>query len=147
MELLSAILSEKNEALTAQGRAKWLSRLLHWFQRARSADEKKLNWEKVYTTRLKFLILQLRSNPEWRVSFEAHLRHVIVDLITSNQLSSAGLPDETSFFQDFFNRLQDKILPKGIVTSDLKSILSDTFDSENEIIRFHIIELCKLVSY
>ncbi len=105
MELLSAILSEKNEALTSQGRAQWLSRLLHWFQRPRSTDEKELNWEKVYTTRLKFLTLQLRSNPEWRIIFESYLKHVLIDLIKSNQLSSAGLPDETSFFQDFFNRL------------------------------------------
>lgn len=140
MELLSAILSEKSENLTQQGRAKWLSRLLHWFQRSRSQDEKELNWEKVYTTRLKFLILQLRSNPAWRQSVEDNLRQVFIELITSHQLSSAGLPDETSFFQDFLNRLQDKILPTGIVGTDLGSILNNIFDAENEIVMIDAVD-------
>lgn len=140
MELLSAILSEKSENLNQQGRAKWLSRLLHWFQRARSADEKELNWEKVYTTRLKFLTLQLKSNPDWRLSVEENLRLVVIDLIKSHQLSSAGLPDETSFFQDLINRLQEKILPKGVLHSDLDSILTNIFNSENEIVMIDAID-------
>lgn len=83
MELLSAILSEKSESLGQQGRAKWLSRLLFWFQRSRSSDEKEIRWERIYTTRLKFLTLQLKGNPEWRNNIESNLRQVIVDLITS----------------------------------------------------------------
>tara|TARA_B110001454_G_scaffold219179_1_gene250828 strand:+ start:117478 stop:119427 length:1950 start_codon:yes stop_codon:yes gene_type:complete len=133
LELLSAILSEKSD-LGPQGRAKWLSRLLFWFQRSRSSDEKEINWEKIYTTRLKFIIVQLRANPEWRDNVESNLRHVLIDLLTSHQLSSAGLPDETSFFQDFFHRVQDKILPDGLFQNDLASILKHTFDSENEIV-------------
>jgi site-specific recombinase len=134
VELLSAILSEKSENLNQQDRAKWLSRLLHWFQRSRSSDEKEINWEKIYTTRLKFIILQLRGNPEWRKNVENNFRQVLIDLITSHQLSTAGLPDETSFFQDLFHRLQDKILPEGVFRNDLGSILKHNFDRENEIV-------------
>lgn len=140
MELLSAILSEKSENLGQQGRAKWLSRLLYWFQRSRSSAEKEINWEKIYTTRLKFIIVQLRANPEWRDNVEANLRQVIIDLLTSHQLSSAGLPDDTSFFQDFFHRVQDKILPDGLFQNDLASILKHTFDSDNEIVMIDAID-------
>jgi len=139
LELLSAILSEKSD-LGPQGRAKWLSRLLYWFQRSRSSDEKEINWEKIYTTRLKFIIVQLKANPEWRDSVESNLRQVIVDLLTSHQLSSAGLPDEASFFQDFFNRLQNKMLPDGLFQNDLASILKNTFDSDNEIVMIDAID-------
>jgi len=140
LELLSAILSEKSENLGQQGRAKWLSRLLYWFQRSRSSDEKEIHWERIYTTRLKFLTLQLKGNPEWRNNVESNLRQVIVDLITSHQLSSAGLPDESSFFQDFFHRVQDKILPDGLFQNDLASILKNTFDSESEIVMIDAID-------
>lgn len=134
MELLSAILSEKSENLSQQQRAKWLSRLLFWFQRARSTDEKEIKWDKIYTLRLKFLVLQLRGNPEWRHNIEENLRQVLVDLMTSHQLSSAGLPEETSFFHDFFSRVQSKILPEAVFQNDLGSILKNTFDNESEIV-------------
>lgn len=140
MELLSAIISEKSTTLTQQERAKWLSRLLHWFQRPRNAEEKEVHRERIYTTRLKFLILQLRANPEWRQSFEENMRRIFVDLIASHQLSSAGLPDETSFFQDFINRVQDRILPESVLHSDLTSILKSIFDSDNEILMIDAID-------
>lgn len=140
MELLSAILSEKNEGMSQQNRSKWLSRLLHWFQRPRSSDEKELNWERVYTTRLKFLILQIKSNPEWRLNVEQNLRSVIIDLVKLHQLSLAGLPNETGFFQDLVSRIQNKILPDEVITTDLGLILNDIFNSEDEIVMIDAID-------
>lgn len=136
MDILSSVLSQKisihHDKQSEFDRVFWFAQVMKWIQRPRSADEKNAKRETVYTVRLKYLLLLLNKNPEWKENFVASVKLLLVQISSATQLTSAGLPDTASFVQEFLYRLQEKILPKPQLTEDLATLIYEVFPHEEE---------------
>ena len=75
--------------------------VMQWMQRPRSADEKNSKKETVYTVRLKYLLLVLDKNPEWKNNFIETLSSLLLKISTVSQFATVGLSSSSSFVQDF----------------------------------------------
>ena len=73
VDILSSILSQKvSQASDKQSefeRVHWFTQVMKWIQRPHSTEEKSEKRETIYTVRLKYLLLQLKNNPEWKKNF------------------------------------------------------------------------------
>ena len=131
MDILSSILSEKISEIDSKQtdfeRVFWFTQIMKWVQRPRNSEEKKSKKETVYTVRLKYLLLMLDKNPEWKIHFTQNVTLLLLKISSAAQLTSAGLPDAASFIQDFFHRLQEKIIPKSPLSEDLETLIYEIF--------------------
>lgn len=132
MELLSSILSEDPSKLSEEQQILWFARLLKWLQRPRSKDEKEERWETIYSTRLKFLLMQIHKSEEWQSNFITLFNLVMIHLSKPFQMVLTGMPSETSFLQDFVKRLQEKILPNTPLENDLGTLIREIFNDPHE---------------
>lgn len=132
MELLSSILSEDPKKLSKEQQILWFARLLRWFQRPRSRDEKSERWETIYSLRLKFLLVQLDKSDDWKHNFIQIFNSVLIELSEPFQLMGSGMPTENGFLQDFINRLQEKLLPNTPLENDVETLITDIFDDQDE---------------
>lgn len=105
---------------------------MKWLQRPRSADEKKSKKETVYSVRIKYLLLILEKNPEWKNNFIETISSVLFKISSVAQFSNVGISNSASFVQDFIHRLQEKILPKPPLSEDLATLVYEIFPSEEE---------------
>lgn len=132
MDLISSILAEKVSDQSPSEKVIWFVRLLKWIQGPKSKDEKLQQWDKVYTTRIKYILYQLQNNPQWADQFSRTMSSVILELAHPYQLVFSGMSKETSFVQDLFYRIQERLLPQTPIADDIGSILLEVFSSEDE---------------
>lgn len=136
MDILSSILSQKvSQAADKQSdfeRVYWFTHVMKWIQRPHSSEEKAEKRETVYTVRLKYLLQQLKNNPEWKLNFVQTLSLLLMKISSPSQLTKAGLPEAASFVQEFIHRLQEKILPKPQLSEDLSTLIHEIFPNEEE---------------
>lgn len=104
---------------------------MKWVQRPRSADEKDTKRETVYTVRLKYILVLLSKNPEWKTNFIETLSVLLMKISSPMQFSKMGFSSQ-GFMQEFIHRLQEKILPKNPLTDDLETLMDEIFPDEDE---------------
>ena len=132
MDILSTILSRDTAKKTDFNKVLWLMSVMKWIQRPRSDAEKSSKKETVYTVRIKYLLLLLDRNPEWKVNFVRTISSLLNNISSVAQFSNVGLSTSTSFVQDFVFRLQEKILPKPPLSEDLSTLIHEIFPMEDE---------------
>ena len=74
MDILSSQLSQNSAKKSDFEKVLWLVQLMKWVQRPRSGEEKNTKVETVYTVRLKYLLLMLHKNPDWKDLYEEIIR-------------------------------------------------------------------------
>lgn len=145
MDILSSILSQKlSQAVDKQSdfeRVYWFTQVMKWIQRPHSSEEKAQKRETVYTVRLKYLLLQLKNNPEWKINFVQSVSLLLMKVSSPSQLTKAGLPEASSFVQEFIHRLQEKILPKPQLSEDLSTLIYEIFPHEEESLYIDFIDV------
>lgn len=136
LDILSSILSQKisqvNDKQSDFERVYWFAHVMKWIQRPHSTEEKSEKRETIYTVRLKYLLLQLKNNPEWKINFVSSVSLLLMKVSSPSQLTKAGLPEASSFVQEFIHRLQEKILPKPQLSEDLSTLIYEIFPYEEE---------------
>ncbi len=137
---MSQKISQKNDRESDFDRIFWFVEIMKWIQRPHSDAEKGAKKETVYTVRLKYLLQQLSKNPEWKSHFISNITLLLSKISSPSQLSSAGLPETTSFIQEFVNRLQEKILPQSPLSEDLSTLIYEIFPTEDESLYIDFIE-------
>ncbi len=145
MDILSTLLSQKisiqQDKQNDFERVFWFVKLMKWMQRPRSAEEKNTKDETVYTIRLKYLLMVLNNNPDLKENFMTHVRLLLLKISSPGQLTQAGLPESSSFIQDFINRLQEKIIPQKQLSEDLSTLIYEVFPDENESLYLDFIDV------
>ncbi len=145
MDILSSLLSQKvSIAADRQSefeRVFWFSQVMKWIQRPHSSEEKNAKRETVYTVRLKYLLLLLNKNPEWKINFTSAVTMLLAKISSPAQLTRAGLPETLSFIQEFIHRLQEKILPKPNLSEDLSTLIYEIFPDEDESLYIDFIDV------
>lgn len=122
----------------------WFARLLKWFQRPRSKDEKQEKADTIYSSRLKFLLQQLRKGDGWQQNFIENFGGVLVQLTNPFQLVTTGMPSETGFLQDCVQRIQEKLLPNTPLENDVSTLIAEVFDDEDESLLIDAIDLATI---
>ncbi|MBC7457256.1 MAG: hypothetical protein H7235_03190 [Bdellovibrionaceae bacterium] len=144
MDILSTLLSQKvstqQDKQSDFERVFWFVNLMKWVQRPRSAEEKNTKSETVYTVRIKYLLMVLNNNPSIKENFIHNIRLLLLKLSSPGQLTQAGLPESSSFIQDFTHRLQEKIIPKKQLSEDLSTLVYEIFPQEEESLYLDFIE-------
>lgn len=145
LDILSSILSQKvsqgSDKQSEFERVFWFTHVMKWIQRPHSSEEKSEKRETVYTVRLKYLLLQLKNNPDWRINFVHTITLLLIKISSPSQLTRAGLPESSSFIQEFINRLQEKILPKPQLSEDLSTLMYEIFSHEEESLYIDFIDV------
>ncbi len=132
MDILSSLLSRTTAKQSDFNKVTWLLSVMKWIQRPRNAEEKNSKRETVYTVRIKYLLLILEKNPNWKNNFVETLSSLLKKISSVSQFSSVGLSSSSSFVQDFIYRLQEKILPKQPLSEDLSTLIHEIFPQEDE---------------
>lgn len=145
MDILSSILSQKisqsSDKQSEFERVYWFVQVMKWFQLSSDLEEKAEKCETAYTVRLKYLLRLLHNNPTWRDHFVDTISLLLTKISSPSQLSKAGLPDATSFVQDFIYRIQEKILPKPQLSEDFSTLIHEIFPSEEESLYIDFIDI------
>jgi site-specific recombinase len=135
MDILSTLLSQQIKSTDKAAdfeRVLWLTKVMKWLQRPRIGEEKDSKKETVYTVRLKYILLMLKKNPQWKANFIAEFSQLLLKLASPSQLTSAGFTNSASFIQDFIHRLQEKILPNATLSEDLATLIYEIFPGDEE---------------
>ncbi len=145
VDILSSILSQKvsqaNDKQSEFERVYWFTQVMKWIQRPHSTEEKSEKRETVYTVRLKYLLLLLNNNPEWKTNFIRSICLLMMKISSPSQLTKAGLPEASSFLQEFVHRIQEKILPKPQLSEDLSTLIYEIFPHEEESLYIDFIDV------
>lgn len=114
---------------------------MKWIQRPYNPEEKIQKRETVYTVRLKYLLVLLNKNPEWKNNFVDTISLLLMKVSSPSQLTKAGLPEAASFIQEFIHRLQEKVLPKPQLSEDLSTLIHEIFPNEEESLYIDFIDV------
>jgi site-specific recombinase len=118
----------------------WLVQIFEWLRLAKDVDNNKISRDRVYTVRIKHLLMLFNRNPQWRENFVATISSVITRMSSVNMFTDAGMSLNTSFIQEFIRRLEDKILPQSALTENLSTLLLEVFPDEEDSVLFAEIE-------
>ncbi len=132
LDILSSLLSRQTAKQNEFKKVLWLLSVMKWLQRPRSTDEKNSKKETVYTVRIKYLLLILEKNPDWKNNFIETISEVLYKISSVAQFSTVGISNSSSFVQDFIYRLQEKVLPNAPLSEDLATLVYEIFPNEEE---------------
>lgn len=130
--MLSTILSQQTSELSYNDQAYWISRIIFWMRRERQATEKQIKTEVLYSTRLKFILNLFEKNPEWKTNFVKTVSSVLTKMSSFAEYSHIHSISDSGLFSDFYNRVQEKFLPRRPLADSLSSFIHEVFPSEDE---------------
>jgi site-specific recombinase len=110
----------------------WLIDIFEWLRLAKDVEDHKIPRERVYTVRLKHLMMLFKRNPQWQENFVTTVASVITKMSSVYLFTDAGMSLNSSFIQEFIRRLEDKLLPQSALTESLSTLLLEIFPEEEE---------------
>lgn len=118
----------------------WLVQIFEWLRLAKDIENHKISRDRVYSVRIKYLLHLFSRNPKWRQNFIATVSELLKKMSSANLFTDVGMSPNNSFIQEFFKRIEDKLLPQTALTESLSGLLLEIFPSEEESILFDGIE-------
>lgn len=110
----------------------WMTQFLNWIIRPRTQSEKRLQGEGIYSARIKYLVAQLERDPRLKKQVVDTFEFVFLRLLTPNHLAYTGLSSATSFQEELFERVEEKILPAKPLSASFESLLLESFPDGDE---------------
>lgn len=132
MDILSSLLAQNTTKESDYDKVFWFVKIMKWMQKPLDLENASIKKENTYNVRIKYLLLMLNKNPEWKRNFVSTVSDLLLKLSSVSPLLSVGISSNTSFLQDFIHRLQEKILPASPLSEDLASLLYEVFPDEEE---------------
>lgn len=132
MQHIDILLSEtiKNKEYVEQ--VKWLLAVFEWVRMPKDLQNHKIPADKVYSVRIKHLLMLLNKNQKWKFNFISSVSSIIVKIPSIKLFTESGLSLNTSFIQEAIRRVEDKFIPQAALTDDLSSLLLELFPDEEE---------------
>ena len=124
----------------------WVTQFLNWIIRPRTHDEKTSKAETVYSTRIKYLVVQLERDQVIKKQVTEVFEFVLLRLLTPNHIAYTGISAATSFQQELFHRLEEKVLPAKPLSASFESLLLESFPEEDESVLIDQIDRDALIS-
>jgi site-specific recombinase len=132
---LDYLLSHASPQASLLDRVEWLVELFRWMQVPGSLALQAPNYQEgqIQATRVRYLILVLERNVEWKRSVAKTLRSVLRDTNGLDLFCVTGLPSESGFVSEATDRVMEKLLPRPPHEKDLGEVFSRLFTSEADI--------------
>lgn len=83
-------------------------------------------------TRVKYALLVLEKNPEWKLNVAVVLRSIIKDTKALELFLNAGIPKHSGMWSEAFERVQVKLLPEARNDRDLVYVFTQTFKFDSD---------------
>jgi site-specific recombinase len=116
-------------------RVEWLVEVFRWMRVPGALVVAGLDYQsgQIQATRVRYLLLILEKNLEWKKSVARTLRSILRDTQALDLFCVTGLPSESGFVSEVLDRFMDKILPRPPHERDLGEVFSRLFSSEHDI--------------
>ncbi|MFZ3229692.1 MAG: hypothetical protein WA160_05780 [Pseudobdellovibrio sp.] len=132
MDILSSLLSQNTTKESNYEKVFWFVKVMKWIQKPNDSEKKSSKIEITYSVRIKYLLLMLNNNPEWKFNFVTTITDLLLNISSMSPLMNVGISANTSFIQDFVFRVQEKVLPSSPLSEDLASLLYEVFPDSKE---------------
>lgn len=132
MQHIDVLLSESIENKQYVEQVKWLLAIFEWVRLPKDLQNHKIPKDKVYSVRIKHLLLLLNKNPQWKINFISSISSIIIKMSSIKLFTESGLSLNASFIQEAIRRLEEKFIPQAALTDDLSSLLLELFPDEDE---------------
>lgn len=128
MKILSSLLSQNVATESVSQKLIWIESICLWIMKGSQTDgELDLNNESLFTARLKYLLLQLNNNPDWKSHFVETISTVLQSFSLGDDLALAGYPHSNGFIQEFIYKFKQKILPADVTSENLSELIYTFF--------------------
>lgn len=130
---LDGLLAHASPKAPYSVRLEWLVSLMRWVLRPGApavGDVGPGERRRPATTRLRFALQVLDRNPEWKAAVAATLRATVRDLDALELFCETGLPRESSFLAEAFERILLRVLPADPFRAELGTALIALFPGE-----------------
>jgi site-specific recombinase len=133
---LDVLLSLASPQLPVEDRIEWLVELLIWMRSPGSGSITASDASQglLPAARLRFLMQVLDRHPEWKTSLARTLRSLVRDLDALDLFCQTGLPVESGFLSEAFERLLLRILPQAPRYSDLGEVFGRLFPTGEDLL-------------
>lgn len=122
---LDSLLSSASENRTFEDKLYWLVRLLQWVRYEGVMGREPL-------VRLRYLLMVLDRNPEWKLEVARTLRSVVHKVSGLELYTEAGFPKELGLWGEFVDRLVLKFLPPPPLDQDLGYLFWSLFPDKDD---------------
>jgi site-specific recombinase len=132
---LDYLLANAQPSAPLVDRVEWLVEIFRWMRVPGSLVVAGLDYQsgQIQATRVRYLLLILEKNPEWKTSVARTLRSILRDTQALDLFCVTGLPSESGFVSEVIDRLMDKVLPRPPHERDLGEVFARLFSSEHDI--------------
>ncbi|WII71620.1 site-specific recombinase [Bdellovibrio sp. 22V] len=130
---LDVLLSTAKDNRALEDKLQWLVKLLQWIRYEGSVDshlEKETG--RLPVARLRFLLLVLDRNPEWKKNVAIILRTVVHEVSGLELYTETGLPREMGLWGELSDRLAMKILPTPPLDHELGYLFWALFPDKDD---------------
>lgn len=127
-------MTPKPEA-SLRSRIDWLLDLIQWV-RSSGIVKSDLDFSSgiPQATRVKYALLVLEKNKEWKSNVAQALRSIIYDTEALELFLNAGIPKHSGMWSEAFERLQQSLLPEARNDRDLVAFFTQTFKHKSDAI-------------
>jgi site-specific recombinase len=130
---LDALLSFAADQKQLEDQLHWLVNLLRWIRYEGTAVEGlDSSSGHIQIARLRFVLMVLDRNPEWKCDVAVILRSVIKNVSGLELYTETGLPHEVGVIGEFFDRMMMKILPSPPLDHELGYLFWELFPSTKD---------------
>lgn len=125
------LLSTPAKTANLRERVDWLEDLLQWI-RSQGLLKHEIDFRSgaPQAARIRYLLLVLDRNPEWKAKVASLLRSIIKDTHGMELFIEVGLSSQESFWSEFFSRVSEKVLPQPPRIQELSNVLLRNFRTE-----------------
>lgn len=130
---LDVLLSGAKEQRQLEDQLQWLVKLMQWIRYEGSVDshlEKETG--RLPVARLRFLLMVLDRNPEWKKNVARILRTVVHEVSGIELYTDTGLPKELGMWSEFSDRLMMKLLPTPPLDHELGYLFWALFPDKDD---------------
>ncbi|MBC7539468.1 MAG: hypothetical protein H7281_11655 [Bacteriovorax sp.] len=125
---LDIILSNAHTQHSQEERIEWVQQLFKWIR----SDSYFEHDEKVPVVKIKFLLMLLTRNPNWREDTRKIFQETLTELSAIEFFCEVGLPNQLGFIGELGEKIMDKILPRKPINNQLGELLLVLFPDKED---------------
>ncbi|MBP7845269.1 MAG: site-specific recombinase [Proteobacteria bacterium] len=132
---LDVLLSSASPDISLRDRVVWLVELIQWARspgRISMQNSEKTKSSQLKAARVRYFLLSLERNPEWKLKVAHTLRSIISESSALDLFCTSGLPEEPGFMSEATERFLLRTLPRPPHDTDLGEIFIMLFPSQED---------------
>jgi site-specific recombinase len=116
-------------------RLEWVDELFRWLRSEGAVALPTVDYKtgQLQATRVRYLLLQLEKNIEWKKAVAQTFRSILRDTSALDLFCVTGLPAESGFLSESLDRVMERVLPRPLHEKDLGELFCRIFPSVDDV--------------